>query len=112
MKALKITTTISLTSGDTQGADCIVVIKRTEIAQERAGATTIPYTIYTATYKGKNAYDNGKKPIENISDFSPIFYANILITDYTDTKCEKAIIDAVKAQLLAIYPLNVTEITL
>lgn len=112
MKALKINTSVNLTTGETVNSGSIVVVKGVIITNGYASATTMPMTVITDLYKGQAAYNNGKKPITEVDDFNTTFQVNLLITDYETVKMEKAIIDAVKAKLELIYPTFITEINL
>lgn len=105
MKAIKINAVINLTTDEVVATGGILVLNEFYLNLKGKTATTIPGQVSTSLYKSKNAYDNGKTPFTDISDFNNLFQINFLISEYESVgNFENKILDILVTQLLLIYP--------
>jgi len=113
MKAIKILSSVNLTSGLSIPSGSIVVIAEgyADVKSQKDGF--IPSQIATFVFASETAYAEKKSPITDIADFNPVFGGlQLSVADYATKTAENLLIDAVYGALVAIYPNEVEVITL
>ena len=111
MKAIKINQAVNLTSGLAIPSGSIVVIAEgyADIKSQKDGI--IPSQIATFVYASEESFTEGKSPINDIADFTPVFSSlELSIEDYSTLTAETLLINAVENALVKIYGANNVEI--
>jgi hypothetical protein len=113
MQAIKILSSVNLTSGLSIPSGSVVVIAEgyADIKSQKDGF--IPAQISTFVFASVQALAEGKAPIQGIEDFNTTF-SNLELTvgDYETLAAETLLINAVYSALNAIYPAQVEVVTL
>lgn len=103
MQVIKIKAPVTLTSGLTTPKNTILVISEEYLDIKATKDNNIPTQIATLLYLDAASIINNNTPITGIADFSNLFTANILITDYETKIAETLFVEAVYDQLVPIY---------
>lgn len=114
MQAIKILTTVNLTSGLSIPSGSVVVIAEgyADVKSQKDGI--IPAQIATFVFASVQALAEGKAPIQGIEDFNTTF-ANLelSVVAYETDSAESLLVNAVYSALVAIYGAeNVEQITI
>jgi hypothetical protein len=114
MKALKINQPVNLNSGIAIPSGSIVVIAEGYADVKSTKDGMIPSQVSTFLYVSESAIAEGKSPIIDIADYSPVFSGlELSIADYQTKTAEALLIDAVQSSLDKVYGVeNVEEINL
>jgi len=114
MKAIKINTSVNLSSGITLPSGAIVVIAEgyTDVKSTKDGF--IPSQIATLLFASLEALQSGKVSINDVADYTPVFSGlQLSIADYQTKTAEQLLVDTVEEQLIAIYGAdNIEEVEL
>lgn len=104
MQAIKINTTVNLTSGLTIPSGSIVVIAEGYASIKDAKDGFIPSQIATFLYASEEAMAAGKSPITDVSDFNPVFgNLQLSVVDYATLSAESLLVNAVYNALVDVY---------
>jgi hypothetical protein len=104
MKAIKINTSVNLTSGLSIPSGSIVVIAEGYADVKSTKDGFIPSQIATLVFASEQSIAEGKSPITDIADFNPVFSSlQLSITDYATLSAESLLINAVFNALVAVY---------
>ena len=114
MKALKINQPVNLNSGITIPSGSIVVIAEGYADVKSTKDGMIPSQVSTFLYVSESAITEGKSPIGDIADYSPVFSGlELSVADYQTKTAESLLIDAVQSSLGKVYgPENVEEVNI
>lgn len=105
MKALKINAKIKCDNGLSTNSGGIVIIAESYTDQKAIKDNLIPCQIVTFVYASLTAYQGGSDPVQQISDFNPIFRnLQLPVEDYQTIPAEILLIDTVEEYLDSIYP--------
>jgi len=120
MKALQISSAITLNNGIEIAAGSVVIINE-GLAQpfrqstDELGLITIPGQINVSLFLSKEAYEAGKNsvPPESIADFSSNQQVFIPLAQYQTVPAESMLVNSVLIGLNAIYPgkVEIIEVT-
>lgn len=104
MKAIKINAKVNLQSGIQLPAGSIVVIAEGYADVKAAAEGAMPAQVATNVYASLAAIAQGKVPVQDVEDFNPVFSGlSLLVTDFETKAAELLLLDAVSAELSAIY---------
>jgi len=114
MKAIKLNTSVNLTSGLSIPSGSIVVIAEGYAIVKSQKDGIIPAQIATFVFASIQALAEGKAPIQGIQDFNTTFSNLELSVDaYETIPAESLLVNAVYDALVAIYGAeNVEQITI
>ena len=104
MQAIKINTTVNLTSGLSIPSGSIVTMAEgyADIKSTKDGF--IPSQIATFLYASEEAMAAGKSPITDVADFNPVFgNLQLSVTDYATLSAESLLVNAVYNALVDVY---------
>jgi len=113
MQAIKILSSVNLTSGLSIPSGSVVVIAEgyADVKSQKDGI--IPAQIATFVFASVQALAEGKAPIQGIQDFNTTFSnLELSVVAYETVPAETLLVDAVYNALNAIYPDQVEVITL
>ena len=111
MKAIKINAKVNLQSGIQLPLGSIVIIAEgyADVKSQKDGA--IPAQVSTLVFASLAAMTDGKAPVQDVADFNPVFSALALsVVDFETKAAELLLIDAVYAELSAIYTAAKVEV--
>jgi len=110
MKAIKILSSVNLTSGLSIPSGSVVVIAEgyADIKSQKDGI--IPAQIATFVFASVQALAEGKAPIQGIEDFNTTFAdLQLSVTSYESDSAETLLINAVYSALATIYGVDKVE---
>jgi hypothetical protein len=114
MKAIKLNTSVNLTSGLSIPSGSVVVISEgyADVKSQKDGI--IPAQIATFVFASVGALAEGKAPIQGIQDFNTTFSGlELSVVAYETIPAESLLVNAVYDALVAIYGAeNVEQITI
>jgi len=113
MQAIKILTSVNLTSGLSipSGSVCVIAEGYASVKYQKDGI--IPAQIATFVFASASAFAEGKAPIQGIEDFNTTFSGlELSVADYETKSAEVLLVNAVFNALDLIYPTQVEIITL
>lgn len=111
MKAIKINAKVNLQSGIQLPLGSIVVIAEGYADVKAAAQGAMPAQVATNVYASLAALTDGKAPVQDVADFNPVFSGlSLLVTDFETKAAEVLLVDAVSAELAAIYTAAKIEI--
>lgn len=110
MKAIKIKTTVNLSSGLTTPTNTILTISEGYLDVKNKKNNNIPSQIATLLYLNANAIIDNKEPITGVLDFQPLFISEIAVSEYETEIAETLLIESVYIQLVPIYSAALLEI--
>ena len=104
MKAIKINSAVNLTSGLAIPAGSIVVIAEGYADIKAVKDLMIPSQIATFVYANETAMTEGKSPIADVADFTPVFAGlQLSVADYSTLSAESLLVNAVYNALVNVY---------
>jgi hypothetical protein len=109
MKAIKINSTINTASGITLPSGSICKLSTGVFDFNNQNNSIINCEIYVSVFPSLTAYNQGKQPIQGISDFNSLF-TNVLLN--ITEGIENATIGAIYSELNEIYPNQIEIISL
>jgi hypothetical protein len=109
MKAIKINSSINISSGITLPAGSICKLNTGVFDFNNENNSIINCEIAISVFSSLTAYNQGKQPIEGISDFKSSF-ANILLN--VTEGIEDAVINSIYSELNEIYPNQIEIISI
>lgn len=113
MKAIKINAEVNLTSGIVLPVGSIVVIAEGYADIKSQSEGLIPAQVATFVFASLEALQNGKTPIVEIADFSPVFSGlELSVANYATVPAETLLVDAVFGALEAVYGEDVEVVNL
>lgn len=113
MQAIKLNTSVNLTSGLSIPSGSVVVIAEGYAAVKDQKDGIIPAQIATFVFASVQALAEGKAPIQGIEDFNTTFAGlQLTVADYETLAAETLLINAVYDALNAIYPAQVEVVTI
>jgi hypothetical protein len=114
MQAIKLNTSVNLTSGLSIPSGSVVVISEgyADVKSQKDGI--IPAQIATFVFASVQALAEGKAPIQGIEDFNTTFSnLELSVVSYETIPAESLLVNAVYDALVAIYGAeNVEQITI
>jgi hypothetical protein len=113
MKAIKILSSVNLTSGLSIPSGSVVVIAEgyADVKSQKDGI--IPAQIATFVFASASALTEGKAPIQGIEDFNTTFSGlELSVASYESLSAEVLLINAVESALEKIYPNQVEIVNL
>jgi hypothetical protein len=111
MKAIKINSSINISSGIVLPAGSICLIPDAYLDFKTQNNGIVNAQVNSEVYSSLDAYNQGKKPIKEITDFSTNF-SNLLLNISNLITIETAIAEIVKSELNEIYPNQIEIISL
>jgi len=113
MKAIKILSSVNLTSGLSipSGSVCVIAEGYADVKSQKDGL--IPAQIAVFVFASLETLTDGKAPIQGIQDFNTTFSGlELSVADYETLAAETLLINAVYSALDAIYPAQVEVVTI
>lgn len=112
MKAIKINTTVNLSTGQKLSSGSVVTIAEGYADVKNAKNSLIPAQVATFTFINEAAV-NTKDPVGNMVDYNPVFSGlQLSVSAFETEPAESLLIDAVYNALNAIYTGKVEIITI
>jgi hypothetical protein len=111
MKAIKINSSINTSSGIVLPAGSICIIPDVYLDFKTQIFGIVNAQVNSEVYSSLDAYNQGKKPIKEITDFSTNF-SNLLLNISDLIIIETAIAEILKSELNKIYPNQIEIISL
>lgn len=113
MKAIKINSSVNLTSGLAIPSGSIVAIAEGYANIKDTKDGLIPSQIATFVFASQQAIAEGKSPVPDIQDFNPVFSGlQLSVSDYATLSAESLLVNAVYNSLATIYGSNIEQIDL
>lgn len=104
MKAIKINTTVNLSTGQKLSSGSVVIIAEGYADVKSQKDNLIPAQVATFTFINEAAV-NVKEPVSNMVDYSPVFSGlSLTVSAFETSPAETLLIDAVYNALDSIYP--------
>jgi hypothetical protein len=112
MQAIKILSSVNLTSGLSIPSGSVVVIAEGYSVNKSQKNGVIPAQISTLVFASVQALAEGKAPIQGIEDFNTTFSGlELTVASYESLSAETLLIDAIFGALNLIYPDQVEIVT-